>query len=71
MKCVQTVGVPDLSGAESLRLISPHSRRMAPCQLLLRQTRPVRGIVRGQTLTPRETGKLTYRDVVATRLIRP
>src|SRR3990172_2406586 len=63
-RCVQTMGVPELSGAESLRLISPPPWPVAPCELLLPQIGQVRGIVRGQTLTPRETGKRTFLDVV-------
>lgn len=59
------MGVPALSGAESLRLISPHPWLVAPSELLLPPIGQVRGIVRGQTLAPRETGKRTFKDVAS------
>ena len=55
------MGVPVLTGAASLRRISPHARWCAYRELLLSLPDQDRDIVRGQTFFPRETGCLTSR----------
>jgi hypothetical protein len=53
-------GCPGTPWSGILAAISPHPRPVAPGELLLSPTGQLRGIVRGQPLAPRKTGKPTF-----------